>query len=220
MLALLSLVLLQPADPFAKWEKEITAIEKRLRESPPAPGQVCFAGSSTIRLWDLKKSFPGKPYVNVGFGGCEIRDVTHFAPRIILPHKPGAIVFYAGDNDMAKKRTAEQVRDDFREFCKTIHKDLPKTQIFYLPIKPSLARWTLFEDQKKANGFVRDECAKDRRLTYLDIVPSVLGPDGKPRPDHFVKDGLHLSEAGYKPWAAIVEAALAKHAAGDSNRRD
>src|SRR4051812_25168723 len=46
------------ADRFARWEKEVSAIEKRLADDPPKPGCVVFAGSSSIRLWDLKKSFP------------------------------------------------------------------------------------------------------------------------------------------------------------------
>src|SRR5688572_5431116 len=99
MLSLLFVAAVQPpvapaprvADPFARWEKNIAAIEKRLKDNPPNPGAVFFAGSSSIVLWDLKKWFPDKDYVNVGFGGSVIRDSTHFAPRILTPHKPGTV---------------------------------------------------------------------------------------------------------------------------------
>ena len=103
MLALLPLLLLQPApkdaDRFARWEPQIAAIEKRLKESKLESGGVFFAGSSSIRLWDLKKSFPEKSYVNVGFGGSQIRDCTHFIPRLITPYRPATIVLYAGRTD-------------------------------------------------------------------------------------------------------------------------
>ncbi len=198
------------ADPesFERWEKEIAGIEKRLAAAPPAKGGVVFAGSSSIRLWNLEKSFPGKGYVNVGFGGSEIRDTTHFAARILLPLEPKAIVFYAGDNDIAKKRTPAQVRDDFNAFAKAVHAKLPKTRILYLPVKPSLARWKLYDVQKEANALVKSACEADPRLTYVDLVPATLGADGKPKPEFFVKDGLHLSEAGYKAWSDIVRKAL------------
>ena len=70
MLSLLVVVALQPpvapaprvADPFAKWEKAIAEIEKRLAVDPPKPGAVFFAGSSSIVQWDLKKWFPGQDY--------------------------------------------------------------------------------------------------------------------------------------------------------------
>jgi lysophospholipase L1-like esterase len=198
----------QPTDPFAKWEKEIVAIEKRLKDAPPAKGGVVFAGSSSIRLWDLKKSFPDLNAVNVGFGGSQIPDSTHFAPRIILPHEPRAIVFYAGDNDLASKRTPTQLRDDFAAFAKAIHEKLPKTKILFIAVKPSLKRWDIYDQQKEANALVKDFCAKDSRLGFVDIVPVMLGPDGKPIAELFVKDGLHLSPKGYEQWTKAVTKAL------------
>jgi lysophospholipase L1-like esterase len=194
------------ADRFARWEKEVAAIEKRLAEKPPKPGCVAFAGSSTIRLWDLEKSFPGAGYVNVGFGGSQIPDSTHFAGRLITPHKPRAVVFYAGDNDVALGRTPEQVLADFKAFCAAV----PECRILFLAIKPSVARWKQFDVQKKANALVREFCASDARLAFVDTVPLMLGPDGMPAAALFVKDGLHLSPAGYEKWTAAVRAALPK----------
>lgn len=206
---LLPLALAQtPADPFAKWEKEISAIEKRLAENPPKPGGVFFAGSSSIRLWDLKKSFPGQDYVNVGFGGSQVRDTTHFAGRILLPHKPRAVVFYAGDNDIAAGRTADQVAADFRTFAAAVHKDLPECRVLWVAVKPSVRRWKKFDEQKSANARVREFVGKEPRTAYVDVVPDMLGADGAPRPELFAADGLHLSPAGYEIWAAKVMAAL------------
>lgn len=205
-ICLAAVVSAQKPDPFAKWEKDIAAIEKRLKDAPPKKGGVFFAGSSSIKLWKLTEPFPEA--VNVGFGGSVIRDTTHFAARILLPHEPATIVFYAGDNDIAAKRTPEQVRDDFIAFAKLIHDKLPKTKILYIPIKPSLKRWEMFDRQKIANGFVKALCDKDDRLVYVDIVPVMLGTDGKPVPDLFVKDGLHLSEKGYAIWNESVKKKL------------
>lgn len=197
-----------PKAQFLRWETEIAGIEQRLRSNPPPKDGVVFAGSSSIRLWNLNKSFPGKNYINVGFGGSEIRDSTHFADRVIIPLAPRTIVFYAGDNDIAKKRTPEQVRDDFTAFVNRIHAQLPKTKIVYLPVKPSLARWKLYEVQKSANALVKSVCEKDVRLVYVDLVSITLGGDGLPRPEFFVKDGLHLSEAGYAAWTEAVKKAI------------
>jgi lysophospholipase L1-like esterase len=193
----------QQPDSFAKWEKEIAGIEKRLTDAPPKKGGTLFAGSSSIRLWKLQEPVPGA--INVGFGGSVIRDSTHFAGRIILPHEPARIFFYAGDNDVAAKHTPEQVRDDFQAFVKLIRAKLPKTRILYLAIKPSLKRWEQYETQKSANAMVKEVCEKDERLTYLDTVTIMLGKDGKPMPELFVKDGLHMSEKGYALWNDLVK---------------
>jgi hypothetical protein len=191
-----------------RWEKEVAAIEQRQAESPPAKGGVVFAGSSTVRLWDEARAFPDWKVTNSGFGGSEIRDVTHFADRLILKHEPRAVVFYAGDNDVNSARTPDQVLADFRAFAEAVHKRLPKATVYFISIKPSVRRWKQFDTQAKANRLVREFCAKDDRLGYVDVVPAMLGPDGKPPPDLFVKDGLHLSPKGYEILSDAVRKAV------------
>jgi hypothetical protein len=45
------------AERFARWEKDIAVIEKRLKDNPPEKGSVFFAGSSTIRHGMWRKRF-------------------------------------------------------------------------------------------------------------------------------------------------------------------
>ncbi|HKB04692.1 MAG TPA: GDSL-type esterase/lipase family protein [Gemmataceae bacterium] len=195
-------------DRAAKWEKSVAAIEKQQAESPPEKGGIVFAGSSTVRLWDVGKAFPDWKVTNSGFGGSEIRDVTHFADRVILKHEPRAIVFYAGDNDINSGRTPDQVLADFRAFTDAAHKSVPRGKVYFISIKPSLARWKQFEAQTKANSLVKDFCARDDRLGYIDMVSAMLGKDGKPVPELFVKDGLHLSPKGYEIFNDAVHKAV------------
>ncbi|MDY3562586.1 GDSL-type esterase/lipase family protein [Gemmata sp. JC673] len=198
----------RPVDPFAKWEKNILAHEKRLAAAPPKPGSVFFAGSSSIVGWDVKKFFPGAGYVNVGFGGSVIADSTHFAHRILTPYKPGTVVFYAGDNDIGRGIKPEQVAADFKAFVATVRKDNPSCRILFVAVKPSLARWKLFEAQKKANALVRAYCESETGLVFVDVVPLMLGSDGKPVPELFVKDGLHMTPKGYELWTEAINKAL------------
>jgi len=196
------------ATQFDKWEKNILALEKRLTANPPKPGGVFFVGSSSIVLWDLKKSFPDSGYVNVGFGGSVIADSTHFAPRIITPFRPATIVFYAGDNDIGGGRKPEQIADDFKAFVKVARTDNPDCKILHIPVKPSISRWKKFETQKEANALVKAYCEKGTGLVYVDVVPAMLGSDGMPIPELFQKDGLHMTAKGYEIWTAAVNKAL------------
>lgn len=198
------------ADRPARWEKDVAALEARLKKEPPKAGGVVFAGSSSIRLWDVTKSFPDAPAANVGFGGSEVRDSTHFAARLVIPHRPKTVVFYAGDNDIASGRTPEQVAADVRAFCGAVHKELPGCRVVLLAIKPSPARWKMYAGQARANARVRAACRADDRLTFVDTAPLMLGPDGTPAPGLYAKDGLHLSPAGYEKWTAAVAGHLAK----------
>jgi lysophospholipase L1-like esterase len=42
----------------------------------------------------------------------------------------------------------------------------------------------------------------------VDVFTPMLGPDGKPRPELYVADGLHMTPAGYAIWKAAVTPAL------------
>jgi lysophospholipase L1-like esterase len=195
----------QPPKGFERWEKDIQAFEQRDKDKPPPKGAVLFAGSSSIRLWDVVKSFPDLETVNRGFGGSQIADSTHFAARLILPHRPRTVVLYAGDNDLAVGKTPEQVLADFQAFVRAVHKELPKTKVLFLAVKPSPSREKLMDAQRKANGLIEAICKQDERLIYVDVFTPMLDKDGKPRPELFVKDGLHLNEDGYRLWTALLK---------------
>ncbi len=199
-----SIVRADPPSPFAKWEKAIAAFEAQDQKSPPPKGAVLFVGSSSIRLWKLDKSFPDRATINRGFGGSEIADSVHFADRIVLKYQPRTIVFYAGDNDTAHGKSPEQVANDFKEFVKIVHEKLPKTKILFIAIKPSLARWKLAETIQKANGLIRSQCEKNEQLEFIDVWKPMLGEDGRPQAELFLKDGLHMNEQGYKIWASLI----------------
>lgn len=195
----------EPEDKFAKWEKEIAAIAERDAEQKPALGTTVFVGSSSIRLWDLKQSFPDLTLVNHGFGGSTIADSVHFIEPLVFKIQPKTIVFYAGDNDIANGLSPQQVQTDFAEFAKKVREKLPESKIVYIPIKPSPARWKLYDKQQEANRLIEEMAAKDpQRLVYLDIVTPMLGDDGQPRPELFQKDLLHLNEAGYALWNKLL----------------
>ena len=195
------------ADPpkESQWEKTIAAFEEADRKQPPPKQGALFVGSSSIRMWNLKESFPDLPVINRGFGGSHIADSVQFAERIVIPHEPRVVVFYAGDNDLNSGKTVERVEADFREFVGKVHAKLPKTRIVFLAIKPSPSRWKLFDKQTQANERIQKFCESDKRLTYLDVVKPMLGDDGQPRAELFSKDQLHMNADGYRLWTELVK---------------
>jgi len=196
---------------FAQWEGEITAFEQSDRTNPPPQGGVEFLGSSMIRRWQtLAQDFPGKPVFNRGFGGSQIADSTHFAPRIVFPYAPRMIVFRAGGNDLWAGKSPEQVFADFQEFVTTVHAKLPATEVVYVAWSPTPSRWKQHEAEKKLNGMVKQFCAHTPHLRYLEAYDLPLGGDGRPRPELFVEDQLHFNAAGYKLLAERVRPVLSE----------
>ncbi|HUW60453.1 MAG TPA: GDSL-type esterase/lipase family protein [Candidatus Bathyarchaeia archaeon] len=195
---------IEAAMPVTRWEDTIGKLEQRLAKEGPAKGGAVFAGSSTMVLWDLPRFFPNVHTVNCGFGGSHMRDSVYYADRIIVPLAPKTIVVYAGDNDIAHGLGAEDVADDFKKFANHIHKVLPETRILYLSIKPSLARWAKWPIMDRANKLIEEFTRTDKRLEFVDMTETSLGPDGKPRAEFLQKDGLHLNDEGYAAWTAVL----------------
>ncbi|WP_417380867.1 SGNH/GDSL hydrolase family protein [Gimesia sp.] len=194
----------KPEHNFERWEKSISQFEKQDQEQGVKQGGILFVGSSSIRMWDLDKYFPGQSVLNRGFGGSEIVDSTHFADRIVIKHQPKVIFLYAGDNDLARKKTAEEVSADFKKFVAKVHKSLPETRIVFIAIKPSISRWKLADTIQQANKLIAAQCAKNELLEFADVWEPMLGEDGKPRPELFKSDGLHMEHAGYLIWKKAV----------------
>lgn len=193
---------------FAKWEASIKKFESQDQQTPPPKMANLFVGSSSIRMWKLDKSFPKFKTINRGFGGSEISDSIHFADRIILKHQPAVILLYAGDNDISHGKSAEIVTADFQKFVSVVRKKLPDTKIGFIAIKPSIKRWNLAGEMRKANKAIASICQKDDQLTFVDVFEPMIGKDGKPRPELFLNDGLHMNDAGYKVWASKVRPLL------------
>ena len=197
----------------ANWEPDILAFERQDRERFPPKGAILFAGSSTMVRWNLALHFPGVPTINRGFGGSQIRDSLFYAPRIVLPYQPRLIVFYAGENDLAFGNPPDRVEADYRAFVALVRRALPETVVLFLSIKPCPSRWPLWPVMGDMNARIRTFSASDPHLDYLDVATPMLGSDGRPRPELFKADALHLSEAGYALWSARLRPWLARRPA-------
>jgi len=186
-----------------KWAKEMAAFEEQDKKDL-AIGGIVFVGSSSIRLWDLEKSFPEMPVLNRGFGGSEIPDSVSHVDLLVIRHKPRTVIFYAGDNDIANKRTPQQVFDDYKAFVTKVRAALPDTRIAFIGIKPSIQRWAMIDNIRAANALVRKYAETDDHLGYIDVDGPMLGWDEKPRKELFIADGLHMTPKGYEVWTALV----------------
>jgi lysophospholipase L1-like esterase len=189
------------SDP-ERWEPTIRKFEEADRLTAPPQNGIVFIGASSIVRWNLGESFPelGPRAINRGFGGSLAADSTRYADRIVIPYKPRKVVFYAGDNDIEAGRTPEQIAGDFAAFEQKVHAALPSTEIVFISIKPSIRRWPWIEQIKGANALVQKYCAAHPHLAFVDIVPQMIGADGKPRKELLLDDGLHMTPAGYKVW--------------------
>lgn len=198
-----------PSSAFGeKLEKAVAAFEAKDKTAPPTPGTIEFIGSSTFTRWgSLKQDFAPLPVYNRGFGGSRVEHVLAAVPRIVLPYKPAVIVYYCGDNNLhpAGKAEPAPIVKGFTDFVAAVHAAQPATRIIYLSIKPSPRRWDSWSEAQAVNSAVKAYCASDATLSFADIGPALLTPDGQVDPSLYVEDKLHMTAAGYVKVTAVLK---------------
>lgn len=198
--------------PAVQWTTELREFTRQDSLKKPPIASILFYGSSSIRMWEtLATDFPNQPALNRGFGGSRFPDAIQLFDRLVVRYRPRQVVLYEGDNDIAAGATPQEVYASFRAFEKLMRQKLPKSQLVFLSIKPSLARWEFYPKMQEANNLIRQYIkAHPKQLRFVDVGTPMLGADGKPRPELFLEDGLHMTRAGYEIWTQAVRPYIAK----------
>ncbi len=191
------------------WEPAITAFETQDRQHPPAPGQVVFVGSSSIRLWDtLAADMAPVPVLNRGFGGAQLSDLRHYADRVIRPYRPQAVVVYAGENDLGFWWAWPGLAvDRFQALVEHLRRQDPNLPFLFLAIKPSPHFANRLARQREANQRLKAYCEATPGLHFIDIAGPMLDAGGRPRLELY-EDGLHLNATGYALWREQIRPPL------------
>jgi lysophospholipase L1-like esterase len=188
------------------YDNEVQQLETKIKQLPTADNRVVFYGSSSIRLWKtLADDFPGQNTLNLGFGGSTLAACAWFFERLVLPAKPKAVVFYAGDNDLGDSRLPEEVFLFFRALAEQMRQRLPGVPLAYLTIKISPTRWRLADSIRLANKFIQQEISYHPDWQVIDMTTPLLDGNGRPRRELFEADGLHLNQQGYLVWKQALQ---------------
>lgn len=179
-----------------EWEDSVRVVMKN---------EVLFIGSSSIRLWKtLQRDFDPIPVINRAFGGSTLPELIYYADRMIFPYQPGLIVLYCGENDIAEGASPEQTFETFKKLDQLIRTNLPETRMIYISMKPSIARWNLWEQYVSTNEMIRKYLDGQNRRLFIDCSAVMLTESGDPDPSVFVEDQLHLNERGYAGWTTLI----------------
>jgi lysophospholipase L1-like esterase len=196
----------EPAKPASqlKWE---SAVAKKLKENAPPAGSIICIGSSHLANWKTVESdLAPLKICNLAIGGSRMKHAAElFIPKLVLPFKPRAVIFYEGSNDLAADLAPEEVVRDFESVCGQLHEALPETRLYVLGIVPSPGkRFERWEAIHETNALLKSACASRPWSTFLDTTSKLLDSKGKPRQECFIPGDIHMTEAGYQAWASVV----------------
>jgi lysophospholipase L1-like esterase len=165
-----------------------------------------FYGSSSIRMWtDLTTDLGDTRALNLGFGGSTLAACVHFFDRLVPPVYPASLVVYAGDNDLGDGRSPQEVLRSFRSLAELADRSLAAVPFAFVSIKLSPARAGLRNLIRQTNELIQREIQQHSHAYYINVFDAMLDANHQPRRELFLEDGLHLSRAGYKLWAQLLE---------------
>jgi len=104
--------------------------------------------------------------------------------------------------------TPEKVLANMKSFYGMVQKDFPGVKVWFISIKPSIARANLLEAMQESNRLVKAYADQTEHMEYLDVATPMLNEDGSIKDDIFIQDNLHMNAKGYAIWTKIIRPAL------------
>lgn len=180
---------------------------------------IVITGSSSVRVWqpDIHNDFTQVDIIARGFGGSNMNDLLYFSEALITQYQPRAVAIYEGDNDIAQGISPELILKKFIELDNKIKQALPDIRLYFISIKPSIARQSMWPKMVATNQLIQEACNVMEHCTYIDVASKLL-EGGLLKQDVFIEDGLHLNKKGYQLWSeAVVGVIEANEARKTSN---
>jgi len=158
---------------------------------------VLFTGSSSVRFWStLEADYPPLNVVNRGFGGSQFSDLIQYLPRHIF--------IYEGDNDVYAEKSTSEIMTDAKSLVSKIRKSLPRSHIYFISPKPSIARWNFKNEYLELNQSMKSWTDEDELLHFINVWIPMCDAEGIVLKDIFIEDDLHMNEKGYDIWREVI----------------
>ncbi|TPE44423.1 SGNH/GDSL hydrolase family protein [Pontibacter mangrovi] len=199
----------QSNPPF--WNEIQTFKQQDSVEMPPQ-NAILFVGSSSIRKWtNVQEMFPKYTLINRGFGGSTLLDLKRYLNDIVIPYQPKQIVIYSGENDIAAGNVeAPEVLQRFQDVFQSIRQELPQVPVMFVSIKPSPSRIKYKPIIEESNRLIKDYLKTQPKTAYVNVYKPMLQRNGKPKPEIFIQDSLHMNQQGYQIWKKKIKPSLIK----------
>lgn len=182
-------------------------IELFNKHYPPIENAIYFVGSSTFERWNssMRQDFSRFDIIPRGLGGSTFSDLIDYSYEIAIKYNPRGIFIYEGDNDLAAGKKSADVLNSLKKFIEISRLSIPNVKIFYVSIKPSLARKSLLPVILETNSKIKDYCGEGA-CVYIDVASKMLDEKGNVIEKYYVGgDGLHLNRDGYVLWTNLLK---------------
>ena len=197
-------------DPL-RFQEEIRMLMSK-DDLPQGDEVFVFTGSSSIKFWSsLEEDFSGFPILNRGFGGSQMSDLIYYKDSLIFRYQPGKVFIYEGDNDIAAGKSSEEILKQAKDLALSIHNQLPRTKVYFISAKPSVARWKFKVNYIEFNTALAAWAKTVEYVEFIDIWRPMCTGDGMVMQNIFIGDDLHMNSKGYDIWEIVIRPFLDKN---------
>ncbi len=168
---------------------------------------IVMLGDSITHGGEWNEVFPALSMKNRGIAGDTTAGVLARLQSIV-ERKPAAIFLKIGTNDLTTMGLERDVSyQQYRNIIATIQASSPTTDIYMQSLLPRAVEFQ--SDVEDYNIEIRS-MANDLGVTYIDLYPAFLAPDGSLR-DELTFDEIHLTGSGYRLWQSLLEPTMSRY---------
>jgi lysophospholipase L1-like esterase len=185
----------------AKWEK-----------------QIVMLGDSLTEGFDLKKAFPGKPFVNRGIVADHIDwgtnwdtvdiGVIHRLDKESLAPDPSYIFILIGVNDIGDSTEKIDIYiKNYKKMLKILKKTYPCSEIIIQSGLPCRNKYARLNKGVVEFNTKLEKLARKFKLKYVDLYSIYRDEKGELK-ENITRDGIHLKPEAYISWQKEIEKIL------------
>lgn len=167
---------------------------------PLDPDDIVMLGDSITEGGEWGEIFPALPIRNRGISGDTTTGVLARL-QAIVEAKPRAIFLKIGTNDLTLGPERDVSYQQYRSIVATIQALSAGTDIYVQSVLP---RGVELQDDVEHYNAQISTIANELGVTYIDLYPAFLAPDGSIR-DDLTLDEVHLTGSGYRLWRSLLE---------------
>lgn len=169
------------------------------------PPTTVFLGDSLTAEGAWDEWFPDRRVVNLGVGGDTTESVLERLDQVVEEH-PSTIVLMIGTNDLAWRRSVEQIVGGVESILWRLHQELPEARILVQSVLPRAEDYT---DRIKDINIHLRQFASTVKAEWVDLWPVFADDKDELRTD-YSEDRLHVNAQGYAAWREELVRALDK----------
>lgn len=204
------------------WGKETDAFivkEKIVEKEVIIDDNYVFVGDSIFEGYDLDKYYENMPVVNSGISGNTTENILKDMENRIYRYNPSKVFLMIGTNDCIYDISSEETIENVGEIIDGIKKNRPYAEIYVQSIYPvnrtdddkinlGSVKNRNNDDIKLMNSGIKKLC-EEKDVNYMNIYDSLIDEEGNLAID-YTKEGLHISDEGYKVITTEVMKILGK----------